>query len=234
MKIIKMLVLATALLLVTKNMCAMENQKFKSEVDSVTYIMGMQIASFMTGDAININTEILMEGIKDQVDGKNQLEGVDINSMMQNYQMKKQKEAGSKNSEKGLAFLAENKKKEGITVTASGLQYEVIKEGTGAKPLATDKVKVHYTGKTTDGVTFDSSVDRGQPIDFPLNGVIKGWTEGVQLMKVGAKYRFYIPSELAYGEAGAGGSIGPNEVLIFDVELLDIIKEAPVTPTETK
>jgi FKBP-type peptidyl-prolyl cis-trans isomerase len=122
----------------------------------------------------------------------------------------------------GKAFLEENGKKEGVTTTASGLQYKVIKAGTGARPKATDTVNVHYKGTFLDGKTFDSSYDRGQPISFPLNRVIPGWTEGVQLMPVGSTYEFYIPSNLAYGEAGAGGAIPPNSTLIFVVELLKI------------
>ena len=122
----------------------------------------------------------------------------------------------------GKAFLEANGKKEGVTTTASGLQYKVIKAGTGAKPKATDTVNVHYKGTFLDGKTFDSSYDRGQPISFPLNGVIAGWTEGVQLMPVGSTYEFYIPSNLAYGERGAGGAIPPNSTLIFVVELLAI------------
>ncbi|MFI3198135.1 MAG: FKBP-type peptidyl-prolyl cis-trans isomerase [Methylococcaceae bacterium] len=129
----------------------------------------------------------------------------------------------AENKAAGVAFLAENTKKANIVTTASGLQYEILTPGTGtATPLATDTVKVHYKGTTLDGKEFDSSYSRGEPISFPLNRVIPGWTEGVQLMTEGSKYRFYIPSELAYGEQGAGGSIGPNSTLIFDVELIKI------------
>jgi len=127
------------------------------------------------------------------------------------------------NLEKGEAFLAENAKKEGVKTTASGLQYKVLKEGTGKSPQATDTVSVHYRGTLLDGTEFDSSIKRGQPAEFPLNRVIPGWTEGVQLMKVGAKYQFTIPSKLAYGERGTpGGPIPPNSTLIFEVELLAI------------
>jgi FKBP-type peptidyl-prolyl cis-trans isomerase len=122
----------------------------------------------------------------------------------------------------GKEFLEANGKKEGVTTTASGLQYKVIKAGTGAQPKATDTVKVHYKGTFLDGKTFDSSYDRGEPISFPLNRVIAGWTEGVQLMPLGSTYEFYIPSNLAYGERGAGGAIPPNATLIFVVELLGI------------
>lgn len=123
---------------------------------------------------------------------------------------------------KGEKFLEDNGKKEGITTTASGLQYKVITEGTGKSPAATDTVLVHYEGTLLDGKIFDSSYQRKEPIEFPLNRVISGWTEGVQLMKEGAKFRFYIPSRLAYGPRGAGRDIGPNEALIFDVELLEV------------
>jgi FKBP-type peptidyl-prolyl cis-trans isomerase len=130
--------------------------------------------------------------------------------------------SANENQAEGIAFMAENAKKEGVITTPSGLQYEVITEGEGASPSATDKVTVHYQGTTIDGKEFDSSYKRGESITFPLNGVIAGWTEGLQLMQEGAKYRLYIPSELAYGVNGAGSDIGPNSTLIFDVELLKI------------
>jgi len=136
----------------------------------------------------------------------------------------KQKKAGLKNKVEGEKFLAENAKKEGVKTTASGLQYQVIKSGDGVKPKVTDKVKVNYEGKLIDGTVFDSSYKRGQPVTFPLNQVIKGWTEGLQLMPVGSKYRFFLPSELAYGSNAPGNKIGPNSALIFDVELLSIEK----------
>ena len=125
---------------------------------------------------------------------------------------------------KGEAFLAENAQREGVFVTESGLQYEVITMGEGEKPTAESTVKVHYHGTLIDGTVFDSSVERGEPIEFPLNGVIKGWTEGLQLMPIGSKFRLFIPYQLAYGEQGAGELIGPCEALIFEVELLDIVK----------
>ncbi|MFV0415007.1 MAG: FKBP-type peptidyl-prolyl cis-trans isomerase, partial [Chthoniobacterales bacterium] len=125
-------------------------------------------------------------------------------------------------AEKGKAFLEKNKKKEGVIVTSSDLQYEVLTEGKGKSPSATDTVEVHYKGTLLDGTEFDSSYKRGQSISFPLDGVIPGWTEGLQLMKEGAKYRFYIPSKLAYGSRGAGAVIGPDETLIFDVELIKV------------
>jgi FKBP-type peptidyl-prolyl cis-trans isomerase FklB len=135
----------------------------------------------------------------------------------------KQKKAVIENVTKGTAYLAENAKKAGVKVTASGLQYEVITEGTGAKPKATDTVKVHYEGKLLDGTVFDSSIKRNEPVSFPLNQVIAGWTEGVQLMSIGSKYKFTIPSALAYGEQGSG-PIPPNSVLVFEVQLIEIVK----------
>lgn len=142
-----------------------------------------------------------------------------ISQRMQEAQAAKAKElAGA-----GEAFLAENAKKAGVTTTASGLQYEVITQGEGAKPSATSRVKTHYHGTLIDGTVFDSSYDRGQPIDFAVNGVIAGWTEALQLMPVGSKWRLYVPYNLAYGERGAGAAIGPFSTLIFDVELLDIV-----------
>jgi FKBP-type peptidyl-prolyl cis-trans isomerase FklB len=138
----------------------------------------------------------------------------------------REKEAmrGKESKAAGDKFLAENGKREGVTTTASGLQYEVVKAGDGPKPVATDKVNVHYHGTLIDGKVFDSSVERGQPITFGVQEVIKGWTEALQLMPVGSKWKIYIPSQLAYGEQGAGGDIGPNEALIFEVELLGIVK----------
>jgi FKBP-type peptidyl-prolyl cis-trans isomerase len=131
--------------------------------------------------------------------------------------------ASTEAQEKGVAFMIENGKKAGVTTTASGLQYEVLKQGSGAKPAATDTVKVHYEGKLLDGSVFDSSIQRGEPVSFPLNRVIAGWTEGVQLMPVGSKFKFTIPAALAYGDQGAG-PIPPHSVLQFDVELLEIVK----------
>ena len=144
--------------------------------------------------------------------------------LVNNFIQKQQEEATRAIREEGERFLAENAKKEGVTVLPSGLQYTVITEGTGAQPLATDRVKCHYEGTLTNGQVFDSSYRRGEPAVFPLNGVIPGWTEGVQLMKEGAKYRFFIPYNLAYGEQGAGQAIPPYAALIFDVELISIEK----------
>lgn len=200
---------------------------FKTTVDSVSYVLGMQLAQFMGTDIKDLNYDLLKRGASDFSTGKDLLTGTDIQKLITNYQEAKNQAAGKLNAEKGVKFLAENKTKAGIKVTPSGLQYQVIKEGTGAHPLATETVKVHYEGKLIDGTIFDSSIQRGEPIEFPLNRVIPGWTEGVQLMTVGAKYRLFIPSELAYGDRGAAPTIGPNEVLVFEVELLGITPAAP-------
>ncbi|WP_026352770.1 FKBP-type peptidyl-prolyl cis-trans isomerase [Solimonas variicoloris] len=141
---------------------------------------------------------------------------------MQERQLKQREEQATKNKDEGQKFLEENGKRDGVKTTASGLQYEVITEGKGAHPKATDTVTVHYKGTLINGEEFDSSYSRGQPVSFPLGNVIPGWTEGVQLMTPGSKYKFYIPSDLAYGERGAGVKIGPNQVLIFEVELLSV------------
>jgi FKBP-type peptidyl-prolyl cis-trans isomerase len=152
--------------------------------------------------------------------------------LFENSMRAKQKAKNSVSKDKGDKFLAENGKKKGVTTTKSGLQYEVIKEGTGAKPAVTDTVKVHYHGTLIDGKVFDSSVERGEPVSFPLQQVIKGWTEGLQLMPVGSKWRFFIPSDLAYGEDSPSPDIGPNETLIFDVELLGIVKDQGTPPAK--
>ena len=146
----------------------------------------------------------------------------DFQKKLQEIANEQKKKVADENAKVSADFLAENAKKDGIKVTESGLQYEVITEGNGASPKATDVVKVHYEGTLISGQIFDSSIKRGEPVEFPLNQVIPGWTEGVQLMKVGSKYRFFIPSNLAYGEQGAGGMIAPNSALIFEVELLEI------------
>ena len=143
---------------------------------------------------------------------------------LQAAQQAKTAEQATKNKAEGDKFLAANKTKPGVKTTASGLQYSVVKEGTGKKPTAESTVKVHYTGTLLDGTKFDSSVDRGEPAQFPLNGVIAGWTEGLQLMSVGSKYKFFIPYDLAYGERGAGADIKPYSALVFEVELLEILK----------
>jgi FKBP-type peptidyl-prolyl cis-trans isomerase FklB len=205
--------------------------KAMTKQDSNMYALGMQIGRSLQSQGLDINIDMLAEGMRGFLSGTPKLTDQQFQACMENLQQEAMQKmeaekaaAGSVNKARGEKFLAENKSKEGVKTTASGLQYKVIKEGTGKKPAKENTVKVHYTGTTIDGKVFDSSVERGEPIEFPLAGVIAGWTEGVQLMSVGSKYTLYIPSNLAYGEQGAGQAIGPNEALIFDVELLDITK----------
>lgn len=200
-----------------------------SESQKLSYILGTQIGNFAKQSEFEVNLELFAKGLDDTAKGnKPALSQTEINTFMAALQKKAQekaqaamKVAGAENSEVGQAFLEANKKKDGVKVTDSGLQYKVITEGAGAKPKATDKVKVHYSGTLIGGKEFDSSYKRDKPTEFVLNQVIKGWTEGVQLMNVGSKYEFYIPSGLAYGPNGPP-SIGPDQTLIFTVELLDI------------
>jgi FKBP-type peptidyl-prolyl cis-trans isomerase len=189
----------------------------------VGYALGCLIGKNISSQGLKPDFEALVKGLKETMEGKKPtLSDQQLQETIQKHQMAAAAAAGPKNTEAGKAFLDKNGKREGVKTTASGLQYEVLKAGEGAKPAATDTVKVHYHGTLIDGTVFDSSVDRGEPISFPLNRVIKGWTEGVQLMPVGSKYKFVIPSDLAYGAQGAGGKIGPNATLIFEVELLAI------------
>jgi len=207
------------------------SMKPKTAKDSSSYAVGMQIGKSLKDQGLDLDVNMLVAGLQDMVAGKAILTEAELatcmTSLQQQAMAKQQAEAavkGEGNVKKGEAFLAENKKKSGVMVTPSGLQYKVVTEGKGKKPTKENTVKVHYTGTLIDGTVFDSSVTRGEPIEFPLGGVIAGWTEGVQLMTVGSKYMFYIPSNLAYGANGAGQSIGPNETLVFEVELLDITK----------
>lgn len=205
-----------------------------SDKAKFSYAIGMDIGKNLQNFGSNIETDVLIAALKASLEGKeSRIPAEESKQIIQAFLTKQaeekaaeQKIAGEHNKAAGLKFLAENGKKEGVTTTASGLQYEVIKQGDGAKPKATDKVKVHYRGTLLNGDEFDSSYKRGQPISFPLNGVIPGWTEGVQLMNVGSTFKFAIPSELAYGDRGAGPQIGPGATLIFEVELLGIETEA--------
>src|SRR5215472_7079197 len=204
---------------------------FKDQKDKVSYSIGMQIGFNLARQKVDVNPDILATGIKDAIGGKPQLTPDQVKDVMAQFEKdmeQKQKERGEKNKTEGTKFLEENKKKPGVKTTASGLQYKVEKEGTGSQPKATDMVTVNYRGTLIDGTEFDSSYKRGQPATFPVNGVIKGWTEALQLMKQGAKYQLFIPASLAYGERAMGPDIGPNSTLIFDVELQDV--KPPPTP----
>jgi FKBP-type peptidyl-prolyl cis-trans isomerase len=192
-----------------------------------SYAIGANIGGDIKNAGIEIIFDAFKEGFLDAMKGENKFSMEEMEACFQSIQEKvasKQTRAADVEKEKGRQFLAENKKRGKVQETASGLQYEVIVMGNGAKPEATDQVKVHYTGKTLEGQVFDSSVERGEPIVFGLNQVIRGWTEGLQLMPIGSKFILYIPSDLAYGDRGQGGIIKPGATLVFEVELLDIQK----------
>jgi len=198
----------------------------KSELDSISYAIGLSVAKFYKQSNItNINTAMLVKAINDvKNNGKLLMDDQQANTCIMNFMQKDKLEKSAGNKKIGEEFLAANKNKPGVVSLPSGLQYTVLKEGTGPKPGPTDKVKVHYHGTLIDGRVFDSSVDRGQPIELSVNGVIPGWTEALQLMSVGSKWKLFIPSNLAYGDQQAGPLITPGSTLIFDVELLDIVK----------
>ena len=204
------------------------SDKFTTVEQQVSYGIGRQMGDQLAGSPFDeLVLEAVLAGICDSFTGQPvQIEPdvmkaafEEVNGRVQ----KKQAEEAGKLSAEGVEYLAENAKRDAITVTDSGLQYEVLSEGTGAIPSSTAKVRTHYHGTLIDGTVFDSSYDRGEPAEFPVNGVIAGWTEALQLMKEGAKWRLHVPSALAYGEKGAGGAIGPHATLVFDVELLSIV-----------
>jgi FKBP-type peptidyl-prolyl cis-trans isomerase FklB len=196
----------------------------KTTQDSLSYAIGLSVANFYKQQNItNINTSLVVKAINDvNKKGKVLLDEHQANQCIVNYMQKARAEKASGNKKQGEEFLAANKTKPGVVSTASGLQYVVLKDGTGPKPGPTDKVKVHYRGTLIDGQEFDS--DKGQPIELSVNGVIPGWTEALQLMSVGSKWKLFIPSNLAYGDQQAGPLIAPGSTLIFDVELVDIVK----------
>ena len=225
----------TLAVLVIGTLFSCENQvkevkSLETELDSVSYAVGLSMSSQLKNGFEDVNKEILIQAIRNGLDSTNLLlDSKDIQKTIQTYFQKKQEENKKKELAKfevykkeGLAFLEANKTKEGVKTTKSGLQYSVLKEGKGKKAKTTDRVEVHYHGTTVDGTVFDSSVDRGTPSEFGVTQVIKGWTEGLQLMTVGSKYKFFIPQELAYGANPRPGIIKPYMALIFEVELLDI------------
>ena len=209
---------------------AQEGRVLKNQKEKISYSIGMEIGKNFKKQSIDVDPEVVFKGIQDGTSGGKALmteqEIRDTMAAFQKERMAKQEEEtkklGEKNKKEGEAFLAENKKKEGVKTLASGLQYKVIKPGTGKKPKSTDIVTSHYCRTLIDGTEFDSSYSRGQPATFPVHGVIPGWTEALQLMEEGAKWQLFVPSKLAYGERGAGQAIGPNATLIFDVELISI------------
>ena len=199
--------------------------KYTEELDKVSYCLGLSIASNLLSSGVNtINTEAFVDALRTVYAGQMpEIKPEEANQILQDYFNKLQNERGKAAKEAGEQFLNDNKNKEGVVTLASGLQYKIISAGNGAIPKSNDTVKCHYEGRLINGAVFDSSIRRGEPAEFPVNGVIAGWVEALQLMPVGSKWQLYIPSDLAYGPHGAGQAIGPNETLIFDIELLDIV-----------
>ncbi len=201
----------------------------KTDKQRFSYMVGMQIGQQLKNDNIDLDEAAFMAAIKDAASGaESQLSKEDMQATLQRIQQQRDaeaKKAGEENLAEGQKFLAANKDRPGVKELPSGLQYKVIKAGTGASPKATDTVEVDYRGTLIDGREFDSSYSRGKPATFQVNGVIEGWQEALQAMKEGAKWQIYVPAELAYGSRGAGALIGPNATLIFDVELHKIVKK---------
>ncbi|BCA80625.1 FKBP-type peptidyl-prolyl cis-trans isomerase [Desulfuromonas sp. AOP6] len=225
------LVAILSLLFVATGCTAQEKApELKDLKDKVSYSIGLDIGRNFKAQGVEVEPALLLKGMKDALaDAQPMLTDEQIEETMTAFQqqmMEKQQkmisELAETNKKEGQVFLAENAKKEGVVSLPSGLQYKVVSAGEGASPKAEDTVSVHYRGTLVDGTEFDSSYSRGEPATFPVNGVIPGWTEALQLMKKGAKYELYIPAELAYGQRGAGPAIGPNATLIFEVELLEI------------
>jgi len=220
-QLISVLAIATVFAVGCTNNAKLDNDKNKA-----SYTIGHQIGGNLKQQGMDLDVDALALGIKDATNGKNQLSQEDMQKAMQKLQedaFKKQQAVAEANGKAAKEFLEKNKNEAGVKTTKSGLQYIVIKEGTGKTPTAKDIVKCHYTGTLITGEKFDSSVDRGKPAEFPVTGVIPGWTEALQMMKVGGKVKLFIPPELAYGPSGRPG-IPPNSVLIFELELLDIVK----------
>jgi len=224
----KNLVIGITLATLATPLFAENRPALKDTKDKVSYSIGLDIGNTFKNQKMEINADVLAAGVKDGLSGAKPLLSQDeVRTVMTEFSKNMReraaaasKEAAEKNTKEGEKFLAENKTKPGVKTTASGLQYVVEKEGSGAAPKETDTVVVNYRGTLIDGTEFDSSYKRGEPTTFPVNRVIKGWTEALQLMKPGGKYKLFIPSNLAYGPGGAGGDIGPNATLIFEVELL--------------
>lgn len=220
----KLFILGVAATLVACNQENYTNAELTTQIDSVSYSLGISVANNLKNSGFeSIETDAMASAFNDVFSDKEvRITEDEANLLIQDYFLELSENKSQEATAEGSSFLIENAKKEGVITTSSGLQYEIITNGTGATPSESDKVTVHYHGTLLDGTVFDSSVDRGQPATFPVNGVIPGWVEALQLMNVGSKYKLYIPSDLAYGERGAGGAIGPNATLIFEVELLSI------------
>lgn len=210
--------------LVIMGFLSLNAQILETEMEKVSYSLGVSVANSVKAQGLqSIDAKAVGKAFEDVFEGKELvISEEEANVILQEYFQKLANKALEENQTAGKEFLLENAKRDGVVTTASGLQYEVLAQGSGASPKATDEVTVHYHGTLTDGRVFDSSVERGQPATFPVNGVIPGWIEALQLMNVGSKYKLFIPSDLAYGERGAGQMIGPNSTLIFEVELISI------------
>ncbi len=203
----------------------MTEKKLSGELERFSYALGMSVASNLIKSGVKaINPEALMLAVTDTYNGEMpKMMPEEANKILESFMSDANQTAAKENLEEGLKFLAENRSEKGVVELPSGLQYKVLAEGDGELPGVDDEVKCHYHGTLVDGTVFDSSVERGQPAVFPVNGVIQGWVEALQLMPVGSKWRLYVPPELGYGEQGAGNAIGPNSTLVFDVELLEIV-----------
>ena len=226
-----MAALAACAALTACNAQSQQSGSLSSQGDKVSYIIGLQVGRNLRQQGVEFKPDLVLRGLRDAsdtsikpmlTDEEIQQVMTEFQTTMMNQQRTKDSAAAVTNASAGAQFLADNKSKPGVKTTASGLQYKVLKEGSGPRPKATSRVTVHYKGTLIDGTEFDSSERQGQPVTFPLNQVIPGWTEGLQLMNKGARYQFWVPSELAYGEQGQPPVIPPNSTLVFEVELLEI------------
>jgi FKBP-type peptidyl-prolyl cis-trans isomerase FklB len=215
---LQLAVIACAVLL-TSHAMAEEKLELKTQKDKLGYAIGLNLGKSLKTNTVDVDLNLVMQGVKDGYAGKDLMTDEQVKETFAAFQQERME----KTKKEGESFLAANKKKDGVITLASGLQYKIIKNGSGKTPKATDSVTVNYRGTLIDGTEFDSSIKRGQPATFPVNRVIPGWTEALQLMKEGSKWQLFIPSNLAYGERGQQG-IPPNAVLIFDVELISINK----------
>lgn len=225
--------LAATMILAACSQGQKDRVELMTEIDSVSYAIGADIgANFKRSKLDDVNVDALALGLREGLDSTSSMTAEQVQAVVQGYMMKLQEEKMAEERAKteenrvaGEKFLAENGKRAGVTTTASGLQYEVITTGKGPMPLATDKVVVNYHGTLIDGEVFDSTIERGEPVTYPLNGFIQGWQEALQMMPTGSKWKLYVPSDIGYGpQPGPGGSIPGNSVLIFDLELLEIVK----------
>lgn len=227
------ILLLTIIVLQSCNSIASKDAKLKTSADSASYMIGISVGySLKAQDVPGVSSQLVAKGIEDVISSDSTISAEEANMFLNTYFTALRKVKGDKNLEEGKAFLEENKKKEGIVETESGLQYEVLVEGTGKSPMPENRVKCNYRGTLLNGEEFDSSYKLGQPAEFQLNRVIAGWTEGLQLMKEGGKCKLYIPSELAYGPRGGGQTIEPNMALIFEIELIEVIEVIPAETNE--